>query len=194
MENKFNSAIRLFDEANSEDPNKENNNGKNFPKELLYSIRMSEKLSIFNPLASEAAQLAARCQHICRWEIPRDSYEMNRNGYLKWRRDLTIFHAEKASGILRRVGYDEGVIERVASLLQKKQLKRDQEMQDLEDVICLVFLESYFEKFSKKYTEDKLVDILKKTWAKMSDKGHEQALRLNLSENSKTLISKVLEQ
>ena len=151
MENKFNSAIRLFDEANSKDPNKENNNGKNFPKELLYSIRMSEKLSIFNPVASEAAQLAARCQHICRWEIPRDSYEMNRNGYLKWRRDLTIFHAEKASGILRKVGYDEVIIERVASLLQKKQLKRDQEMQDLEDVICLVFLESYFEKFSKKF-------------------------------------------
>ena len=194
MENKFNSAIRLFDEANSKDPNRENNNGKNFPKELLYSIRMSEKLSIFNPVASEATQLAARCQHICRWEIPRDSYEMNRNGYLKWRRDLTIFHAEKASGILRRVGYDEDIIERVASLLQKKQLKRDQEMQDLEDVICLVFLESYFENFSKKYTEDKLVDILKKTWAKMSDKGHEHALRLNLSENSKMLISKVLEQ
>ena len=192
MESRFNNAILLFDEANAKDPNMENYNGKNFPKELLYSMRMTEKLSHFNPDVTEAVKLAARCQHICRWEIPRDSYEMNRNGYLQWRRDLTIFHAEKASGILRKVGYDEEIIERVASLLQKKKLKKDPEMQDLEDVICLVFLENYFEKFSKKYTEDKLIDILTKTWTKMSDKGHNYALKLNLSSHSKALINKVL--
>ena len=192
MENKLEIAFGLFDKANKNDPNKETSEGKIFPKELLYSIRMTNKLNEFSPNATEVVQLAARCQHICRWEIPRDSFEMNRNGYLTWRRELAKFHAKKASEILEEVGYSTELIDKVAFLVQKKQLKRNKETQLLEDVICLVFLEFYFEKFSEKYSEDKLVDILRKTWAKMSDKGQDAALKLNLSSKSFNMLKKAL--
>lgn len=192
MNSQFNKAIQLFDEANSKDPFDELVDGKLFPKELLYAQRMSDQLNSFTSDASESVQLAVRCQHICRWEIPRDSYEMNRTGYLKWRRDLARFHAKKASEILTEVGYDNNMIEKVQFLLQKKQLKKNEETQLLEDVVCLVFLNFYFEKFSSKYAENKLIDIIQKTWAKMSKKGQEAALKLDLSDSSLTLIQKAL--
>ncbi len=189
---KFENAIQLFDKANSYDPNTEVLNGKDYPKELLYSMRMTDKLSQFESKASESVRLAARCQHICRWEIPRDSFEMNRNGYLTWRRELTKFHAKKAMEILKEVGYSEEIINNVAFLLQKKQLKRNEETQLLEDVICLVFLEFYFERFSEKYSEEKLIDIIKKTWLKMSEKGHKAALSLNYAKKPKELILRAI--
>ena len=192
MDNKFKTAIGVFDKANTNDPNIEVFDGISFPKELLYAIRMTEKLNQFEPNASESVQLAVRCQHICRWEIPRDSYEMNRKGYLTWRRDLAKFHAQKAASILRDVGYKKEMVDNVTFLLQKKQLKRNDDTQLLEDVICLVFLEYYFEKFATKYAEEKLIDIVQKTWVKMSDKGHEAALQLNLSKKSLALITKAL--
>ncbi len=192
MSTKFKQAIQLFDKANSKDPFEETSNGKTLPKELLYAQRMSHQLNAFEPNASEAVQLAARCQHICRWEIPRDSYEKNRIGYLKWRKDLNKFHAKKASGILKIVGYDDTLIDKVTFLLQKKQLKKNKNTQLLEDVICLVFLNFYFEKFSTKYSEIKLIDILQKTWSKMSENGHKAALKINFSENALALIKKAI--
>lgn len=189
---RFKKAIQLFDEANSSDPHTEISEGKEYPKELLYAMRMTQKLNEFETNASVEVQLAVRCQHICRWEISRDSYEMNRKGYLSWRRDLAKFHADKASGILKEVGFDDSVIAKVAFLLQKKQLKRNEETQLLEDVICLIFLENYFENFSEKYSESKLIDIVQKTWAKMSDKGHEWALKINFSKKSLNLIQKAI--
>ncbi len=185
-------SFKLFDEANSQDPNKEEHKGQEYPKELLYAIRMTEKLNDFAPNASEILQLTARCQHICRWKIPRDSYPMNREGYLQWRQDLKKFHAKKADEILKEVGYDKEAIEEVAFLLQKKQLKKNQETQTLEDVICLIFLEFYFEDFAQKYPEDKMIDIVQKTWRKMSKKGQDAALQLPLSKNSLALISKAV--
>lgn len=185
---KFKAAITLFDEVNSQDPNRELWKGQSFPKELLYARRMTNMLHQFEPTASESLQLAVRCQHICRWEIPRSDYPMNRKGYNQWRSSLRRFHANKAADILQQVGYEESVIERVVFLVLKKQLKRDPETQTLEDVICLVFLEFYFDAFSNKYEEEKLVDILRKTWNKMSEKGHEAALQLSLSERAGKLI------
>ncbi len=189
---KFQQAIALFDKANSQDPNSEVFEGVSYPKELLYAQRMTEVLAKFAPDASEAVQLAARCQHICRWESPRDSYEMNRTGYLLWRQDLKKFHAQKASEILTEVGYDQDTIEKVAFLLLKKQLKRNEETQLLEDVVCLVFLQYYFEPFAKKYEEEKLIDIVQKTWRKMSESGHAAALKLSYSDSSLALIQKAL--
>lgn len=189
---KFQEAIKLIDKANGNDPNIEIFDGEKFPKEVLYASRMVSVLSDFLPDASEALQIAVRCQHICRWESPRDSYEMNRTGYLLWRQDLKKFHAKKASEILTSVGYQEDVIEKVAFLLQKKQLKINEETQALEDVACLVFLEFYFEPFVLKYEEEKIIDIVQKTWKKMSEKGHEAALKLPFSKSSFALISKAL--
>ena len=189
---KFKKAIQLFDAANSLDPNKELFEGKEYPKELLYAERMTDQLNKFAVNSSEALQLTVRCQHICRWEIPRDSYEMNRVGYLTWRKELKDFHAEKAAEILAEVGYDEETINEVQFLLLKKQLKKNADTQTLEDVVCLVFLEFYFSKFSEKYSEEKLIEIVQKTWKKMSDKGHEAALELSLPESSLALITKAL--
>lgn len=186
-------AFTLFDTANGKDPNIEDYQGKEYPKELLYAQRMTEKLNAFTPDASEEVRLTARCQHICRWEIPRNSYPMDRTGYLKWRQDLKNFHAEKASEILQEVGYDIATIEKVQFLLTKKQLKKNEETQLLEDVICLVFLEFYFEAFMGKHEEDKIVDIVKKTWRKMSDKGRAAALELPLSAEALDLVKKALE-
>lgn len=189
---KFKKAIQLFDAANSLDPNKELFEGKEYPKELLYAERMTNQLNKFAVNSSEALQLTVRCQHICRWEIPRDSYEMNRVGYLTWRKELKDFHAEKAAEILTEVGYGEETINEVQFLLLKKQLKKNADTQTLEDVVCLVFLEFYFSKFSEKYSEEKLIEIVQKTWKKMSDKGHEAALELSLPESSLALITKAL--
>ncbi len=189
---KLTEAFQRFDAANGKDPNTDQYLGETYPKEVLYAIRMTEKLNSFAPDASEELQLSARCQHICRWEIPRDSYDMNRTGYLKWRRDLKRFHAEKAAEILEDVGYSQETIHKVSFLLQKKGLKKNDDTQILEDVICLVFLEYYFETFTAEHEEDKIVDIVRKTWRKMSEKGHHAALQLPLSEKSLTLISKAI--
>ncbi|SFC44220.1 protein of unknown function [Flagellimonas taeanensis] len=185
-------AFKLFDAANAQDPNTEVVEGKEYAKELLYAQRMTDTLSRFEPNASEALQLTARCQHICRWEIPRESYEMNRVGYLKWRQDLKKFHAEKASTLLKEVGYDEKTIERVHFLLLKKQLKKDEETQTLEDVICLVFLQYYYEPFLVKHDDAKMISILQKTWKKMSPKGQDSALQLTFSKKGAALLSKAM--
>ena len=189
---KFNKAIALFDAANNQDPTEEQWAGKNYPKELLYASRMSTRMSSFAPEAGEALQLSARCQHICRWEIPRDSYAMDRTGYLLWRKDLKKFHAKKASEILNSVGYESDIVDKVSFLLLKKQLKKNTDTQLLEDVICLVFLEFYFDAFAKKYEEEKLIDIIQKTWKKMSEKGHQAALEISYAPSSLALIQKAL--
>ncbi|MGO4920025.1 DUF4202 domain-containing protein [Maribacter spongiicola] len=190
--NKLLLAFKHFDEANTQDPNTEIYEGTTYPKEVLYGKRMTERLNEFNANASEALLLTARCQHICRWEIPRESYEMNREGYLRWRQELKKFHAKKAADILKKIGYNDDTINNVKFLLEKKQLKKNEETQTLEDVICLVFLEFYFEPFAHKHLEIKTIDILQKTWRKMSVKGQEAALKLPLSIFSLDLINKAL--
>lgn len=185
-------AFQHFDAANTLDPNTEVFEGITYPKEVLYGNRMTECLNDFDPNASEALQITARCQHICRWEIARESYEMNREGYLRWRQDLKKFHAKKASSILKEVGYDQATIDKVTFLLEKKQLKKNEDTQCLEDVICLVFLQYYFEPFALKHPEDKTIDILQKTWRKMSTKGQEAALKLPLSKFALDLVTKAL--
>ncbi len=189
---KLQEAFNAFDEANKKDPNTEVFNGKTYPKELLYAQRMTSTLNNFASEASEALQLTARCQHICRWEIPRDSYEMNRVGYLKWRQDLKKHHAKKATEILTALNFDKETIDQVSFLLLKKQLKKSAETQTLEDVICLVFLDYYLEPFIKKHDDDKLIDILQKTWKKMSEKGQNAALKLQLSNKASELVAKAL--
>lgn len=189
---KFRNAIAQFDTLNSKDPNIEVFEGKEYVKEVLYAQRMSDSLLAFESNASEVLQLAARCQHLCRWEIARSEYPTGRVGYNQWRNSLKKLHAEKASDVLSKIGYDQDVVERVQFLVLKKQLKKDVETQTLEDVICLVFLEFYFAKFAAKHTEEKVIDILRKTWRKMSEKGQAAALELPLSEATKALVGKAL--
>lgn len=176
---RFERALARFDAENAQDPNSELTDGKTCPKELLYAQRMSAMLQRFAPGASEALRLAVRSQHIRRWTIARAEYPMTSAGYKQWRQRLMKFHAELAGAILREVGYDEETIGRVESLLQKKGLKTNPETQALEDVIGLVFLESYLDDFVAKhsgYDEAKICDIVGKTWQKMSAAGRQAAL------------------
>lgn len=186
-------AYLLFDYANSQDPNREEIAAVKMPKEVVYGHRMTHTLLKFEPNASEALLLAARCQHIRRWEIPRESYPMDRVGYLRWREDLKKFHAKTAGEILEKVGYESELIDRVAFLLQKKLLKKDPETQILEDVICLVFLEYYLDAFIAEHDDEKLKTILAKTWGKMSERGHKAAQQISYSQHAQTLLNSALE-
>ncbi|MEX1011348.1 MAG: DUF4202 domain-containing protein [Balneolaceae bacterium] len=190
---RFQIALEMIDSANSNDPNRVIVDDQSCPSGLIYGQRMSETLEKFEPNASEALRLAARAQHIERWSIPREEYPMNRRGYLRWRNELKKFHASRADEILGEAGYKRETIDRVKSLLMKRDLKSDPESQTLEDVVCLVFMEHYFEDFSCEHSDDKIVSILKKTWRKMSKKGQNAALDLNLSDRSVILIKQALE-
>jgi hypothetical protein len=189
---RFNRAIHRFDAANAEDPHTEVVDGVSYPKELLYAQRMTNWLDRFAPDASQALRLATRCQHIRRWMIPRSDYPMDRRGYLQWRTALAKFHAETAAEILREVGYEEAIVRRVQSLLRKEGLKRDPEVQCLEDVICLVFLESYCADFASHLDAAKALAILGKTWDKMSPRGREVARTLALTQEVQQLVEAAL--
>jgi len=189
---RFETAIALIDKANSEDINSYEVAGLNYPKELLYSLRMTRKLLRFEPNASKALQIAARAQHICRWKIARDAYPMDRVGYLKWRETLKKMHADLTADILEQVGFDDQFTHRVKAIILKKLIKKNEESQTIEDIICLVFLDYYFEEFAAKHNDEKVIDILKKTWIKMSDKGHEAALKIPFSEKSLILVKQAI--
>ncbi len=179
-DDRFRRAVERFDAANAEDPNREPADGAGQPKELVYARRMTARLERFRPDAPEAVRLAARCQHIRRWTIPRTDYPTGREGYRRWRTDLARFHAETAGAILRDVGYGDDVVARVGALLRKERLKADPDVQLLEDVVCLVFIEHYLADFAPKHDAETLAGVLRKTWRKMSEEGRGAALALDL--------------
>jgi len=185
---RFEAALRRFDEENSRDPNRENGQ----PRELLYAQRLTDWVLRLCPDASEELRLAARCQHVCRWKIPRASYPMTRPGYLKWRADLKKFHAQRAGEILCEVGYDESVIHRVQDLNLKKYFPADPETRVLEDALCLVFLQFQFADLAAKTAEDKTINALQKSWQKMSDAARAEALKLEFGPREKILLQRAL--
>ncbi len=153
---------------------------------------MTRKLLQFAPNASKALQVAARSQHICRWKIGRKEYPMDRIGYLKWREELKKMHARLTVEILEQVGFENQFIESVEKIILKKLIKKSEESQTLEDIICLVFLEYYFDEFTTKHTDEKIINILKKTWFKMSDKGHNAALNISFSDKNLALVKQAI--
>lgn len=184
MTQQFEKAIELIDAANSEDPNKVTYDGKEWPKELLYSHRMSDMLQRYAPEADDAMKLALRAQHIQRWKSPRSNYPMDRKGYMQWRTQLYTFHAETVAALLAEAGYDNDFIERVKMAVSKKSLKTNPDTKLLEDVTDLVFIEHYMLEFAGKhpeYDEQKWLDIIRKTWRKMTDNAHEFALGGNIT-------------
>jgi hypothetical protein len=180
-QDRFNRAIALFDELNSKDPNREILGQEERPKELLYAERLSAMLDnyVLNP--SETLQLAARCQHIQRWKIERENFPMTKLGYYQWRKNLRDFHAKTARAILRKVGYENNVVNRVSSLVKKEGLQADSEIQTLEDVVVMVFLENYLEAFIHSHShfdETKIMDIVRKSLRKMTTKGRQAVLTI----------------
>ena len=192
FDDRFGRAIERFDAANAEDPNREVADGVVQPKALRYARRMTACLDRFHPNAPELVRLAARCQHIRRWTVPRADYPEGRDGYRRWRTDLARFHASTAGAILREVGYDDDAVARVESLLRKERLKADPDVQLLEDVICLVFLRHYLADFATKHDEAKLLDVLRKTWRKMSDGARGAALALDLPPGLRSLVARAV--
>ncbi|MHB8521145.1 MAG: DUF4202 domain-containing protein [Limisphaerales bacterium] len=189
---RFARAIARFDEENSRDPNHENVEGVAHPYELVYAGRLTDWVLKLCPDASEALQLAARCQHLCRWTIPRNSCEMTRAGYLRWRAELKKFHARKAGEILREVGYPDDVIERVQALNLKKNFPQDPDSRVLEDALCLVFLQCQFVALAAKTADDKMINAVQKTWKKMTPAAQAEALNLTLGPKEKALIERAL--
>lgn len=189
---RFAAAVRLIDEANAKDPTTEDVAGAHEPYARLYGQRMSACLARLAPDASEPLKLAVRAQHLERFVLARSAYPEGRVGYLTWRSDLAKHHAKALTEILRSVGYDEATIERAAFLVQKKALRSDAETQLLEDCACLVFLEHEYAAFAAKHDDAKVIDIVKKTWGKMSARAHAEALALGLSGRPLALVQAAL--
>lgn len=189
---RFREAIRHFDDLNSADPNRESDGGGARPRELVQAERRSAWVMRLAPAASETLRLAARSQHLCRWRIPRASFELTRAGYHQWRNELKRFHAELAGGILREVGYGEDIIASVGELNLKKNFPADPESRVLEDALCLVFLQFQLAGLADKTEEDKLINALQKSWKKMTPAAHAEALALNYGAREKELIGKAL--
>ncbi|WPJ95811.1 DUF4202 domain-containing protein [Coraliomargarita algicola] len=189
---RFIETIAAFDALNAQDPNRVEFEGKPMPKELHDAYAMTRWVEALDPEASEAVHLAARCQHLCRWEVPRSSYPEGRGGYLKWRSDLKKWHAQKSAEILGAHAYDSTMIEAVSTINLKEGLKSNYEVQLIEDALCLVFLETQFESYLDQWDEAKVIRILQKTWAKMSARGHAAALKLKLSDRASRLVQQAL--
>lgn len=189
----FNRTLALFDAANAQDPNLDEGQ----PKELLYSQRMSDMIGRFAPDASEASQLAVRAQHIQRWTVPRNAYPMTKEGYHAWRTGLYAFHANTVGELMRQAGYDDVMIERVKKAVGKRGIKVNPESQLLEDIANLVFIEHYLLAFAQskpEYDEAKWLDIVRKTWNKMSKNAQAYALsgQVKLPESLVPLITKAI--
>ncbi|HEY8430564.1 MAG TPA: DUF4202 domain-containing protein [Sandaracinaceae bacterium] len=189
-EGRFERAIAALDALHAEDPERVEVDGRNVAAELLYAERMTAALALLSSEPSEALRLAVRAQHLCRWRLPRASYPEGKAGYHAWRREAARQHAELAAATLRDAGYDEETVARVQALVQKKGLGRDPEAQALEDAACLVFLEHHAEPFARGRDEAELVEIVRKTWRKMSPRARELALERPLSPAVRALLDR----
>jgi hypothetical protein len=191
---RFEAAIRRFDEENSHDPNHEIVEGLDRPRELVYAERLTNWVLKLCPNASDELRLAARCQHLYRWMIPRSNYPMTRVGYLKWREDLKKFHAEKAGEILREVGYPEEIVAKVRALNLKKNFPDAPDSRVLEDALCLVFLQYQFSELAAKTSDEKVINALQKSWKKMTPTAREWVLKLSCGPREKALLDRAFAQ
>jgi len=191
-------ALTLIDAAHSEDPNTFIPANAPIdtiptPYELHYASKMTSYLSRLESAPSDNLALAIRAQHFRRWEVPRSSYPMTKIGYHSWRTGLKKRQAALVGEILLSCSFAQADVDRVMSLIQKQGLKEgDKEAQTLEDVACLVFLDDQFEEFKEKHDEDKIIGILRKTWGKMSERGRQEALDMQMEDDCRRLVEKAL--
>ena len=189
---KLNAAFEQFDTYNQKDPNTFIWENKSHPQEYFLAIELYNWVNKLDPNASEELLLASRSQHIGRWEIPRNTYPEGREAYLKWRKDLAQYHAEKAAAIMENVGYTPEQIARTRQILLKQKIKVDHDVQTMENALCLVFLQFQYEDFHPKYEAEKVINILKKSLLKMDAHGHQFALTLPYSDQGLHYIQEAL--
>lgn len=185
-------AFALFDTYNQRDPNRLIWDGAEYPAEYFYALQLHNWVKKLDHTAGEAVLLASKAQHIGRWEIQRNQYDDGKVGYLKWRKDLAKFHAQTAGTLLASAGYARELIEKVQTVILKKDLRNNADVQLMENALCLVFLEFQYEDFLLKHTDDKIIGILQKTWAKMTQPGKDEALKLKFSARGQALIDQAL--
>lgn len=188
----FDKIIKEIDRVNKADPTIVAVGEEIYPAEYLYSLRMTKELQRFCPDASSQLQVACRAQHIARWKYPRTDYPEGRAGYLKWRSELYKIHADLTSDIIMKISGDSSFAEAVKKKMVNKVKGSSEGSQIIEDVACLVFLKYYFDDFIKKHEETKLLNIVKKTWDKMSEEAHKAALKFEFTDEQKTVIEKAL--
>ncbi len=189
---RFQDAIARIDAANADDPETLRIDGADVPKELTHARMLTDWVRRLRPDADDALLLAARAHHVRRWAIPRDEYPAGRRDYLRWRTALHQFHADEVERLLADAGYEAPEIARVQQLVRKLNLRRDPDVQTLEDGLCLVFLETQLGDLRRKYPESKMIDVLQKTWKKMSPQAHALALELELDADDRALIERAL--
>jgi hypothetical protein len=185
-------AIAEFDRMNSQDPTQITVNGQQLPRELALSLWLSQWIHRVQASPSVALRLASRCQHLMRFSMPRSEYPEGRVGYLTWRKDLSKRHADRAGEILRAVGFETAVIDQVRKINLKQELKADADCQAMEDALCLSFLDHEYADFCTKHSDEKVIDIVQKTWRKMSAGGQALALGLPLEGRPQDLVLRAL--
>lgn len=187
-------AIAAFRAENAKDPALVTDGAQLRPKELVDAERLALWVERLEPQPSEPLALASYCQHLCRWQIPRSSFPAGRIGYLTWRKSLAKYHADQAAEILRGVGYGDDVMQAVRQINLKQGLHVNADVQTMEDALCLSFLEHELESFAGQHPDAKVVDILAKSWRKMSERARQVALTLPLSEHAGALVKQALER
>ena len=187
----FDKARLLIDAAHAGDP--ESANG--IAAELRYADAMERWIERLVADAAPLLRLAARCQHLERWTVPRDSYPLGKAGYLTWRKGLYVRQADRAQTLLIEAGISAADAAEVHTWVSKTDLIRNAGTQALEDAACLVFLEHEISDFAAAhadYPAEKFIDIIRKTWRKMSDRGHDLALTIPLPPAIAELVKQAL--
>jgi Domain of unknown function (DUF4202) len=186
-------ALAAIDAANAGDPHTIVVGGVERPKEQAHAEMMTRWVQRLAPGCRDEQLIAARAHHLRRWAIPRDDYPRDRGGYLRWRTALRRQHAEDVAAIMRDAGYGDEAIARVQAIVRKQGLGRDPEVQVHEDALCLVFLETQFDELADQlHDEPKMLDILRKTAAKMSPAGLAAAQDLPYSPEGAALLRQAL--
>lgn len=193
MDDRLRRTLERIDEENSRDPNRTLYNGEQMPAAWVYGHRMSGWLFKLQAEPNPELQIAARAQHICRWEIPRETYPANRKGYLDWRVRMYDYHAEKTLAIMQELGWDEETSQyQVNFYLHKRCLATNRDVQYLEDCACLIFIEHELDAFMREHREQKVMRIVQKTWDKMTEQGHREVFNLPLSPAVQAMLDKML--
>lgn len=194
---RFERAIAAIDAVNAGDPHTIEVRGMVRPKELAHAELMTEWVGRLDPDATEAQLLAARAHHLRRWSMPRTDHPEGRAGYLRWRRALRRKHAAEVVALLEDVGYDATTIERVRAIVDKEGLDKagaaaDPAVQVNEDALCLVFLETQLAATVDRLGDEKMIDVIQKTAAKMSPRALELAAGLPMRAGDQALLARAL--